>query len=302
MSNEFEDQRPPMPTPPSQASGGEQHPPMPTPPSQMTGQGGAGQGQQASDSRPPMPTPPSQMSGNDAAQQQAQQANPAGFGQPQQAPAQQPQYQQPQYGQPQYGQPQYGQMPAQPQYGAPMGGQPATDPAAFVQQQMNPLVPQAPKLLAHAPFQVPWWGFSFAGAVLLWILGGALPFVAASTRDHVRAFEGANGWIFLILAIAAGVFGVLNSLKKGGRPAILAPIINTVLYGVLALFVLVAFARSFDVVMGVPIHASVGAYILLLTALAGLGLAIFGIVQSQKMKQAFMPMPPMPPQPPMAQQ
>lgn len=297
MSNEFEDQRPPMPTPPSQASGGEQHPPMPTPPSQMTGQGDAGQGQQASDSRPPMPTPPSQMSGNDAAQQQAQQANPAGFSQPQQAPAQQPQYQQPQYGQPQFG-----QMPPQPQYGVPVGGQPATDPAAFVQQQMNPLVPQAPKLLAHAPFQAPWWGFSFAGAVLLWILGGALPFVSASSRDQARAFEGADGWIFLILAIAAGVFGVLNSLKKGGRPAILAPIINTVLYGVLALFVLVAFARSFDVVMGVPIHASVGAYILLLTALAGLGLAIFGIVQSQKMKQAFMPMPPMPPQPPMPQQ
>lgn len=223
------------------------------------------------------------MPGHGAPHQPVQPANPAGFSQPQ--------HQQASSFQPQQA------PPAQPQYGPPMGRQPATpDPAAFVQQQMNPLIPQAPKLLAHAPFQVPWWGLSFAGALILWILGGALPFVTASSRDQVSAFEGGDGWIFLIVATAAGVFGVLNSLKKGGKPAILAPIINTVLYGVLALFVLVAFARSFDVIMGVHIHASVGAYILLFTALAGLGLAIFGIVQSQKMKQAFMPMPPMPQQ------
>ncbi|MDO5723609.1 MAG: hypothetical protein Q4P33_04320 [Flaviflexus sp.] len=285
MSNDNEDQRPPMPTPPATGGGHEERPPMPTPPAVQNGAEGG--------ERPPMPTPPSEMSADSAsstanshppmptppAQLPAHMAGQAsGHGAP--AQPQQPTFPQP-------------QQPGGPFPGQPMSG----DPAMFVQQQMQPVFPQAPGALAHAPFQAPWWGLSFAGAVLVWIIGGALPLSSAGNYRQMNAFEGGEGWLFLAFAVAAAVFGVLNALKKGGGAAIFAPIINTVIYGVLVVFTIAAFATAFDVEWGVRISASVGAYILLLTALAGLGLAIFGIVQSQKMKRAFQPMPPMPPGP-----
>lgn len=286
--------RPPMPIPPNTPGQGgdsssEQRPPMPTPPKMMGEDGGP-----SSEKQPLKPTPPTFAQGSSDSQPRQWNAQTQGAPHPQQNPIPQSGHYV-QYGQSAAPAPQFGQYngPTQQYWQYPNQGQVSPhlpDPGAFASHQMQPLMPQAPALMRHAPFQAPWWGLCYVGAVVFGILGSALPFVNEVGRfpEITRTgFELGLGLPFLFLSIFAAVWGLLNAVKTGPGFSVYAPGGNTVIYSLLTVYTIVAVINNSGTSYRVSHSISIGAVLLLLLAFAGLALGILGLVQRSKMRKIF---------------
>lgn len=133
----------------------------------------------------------------------------------------------------------------------------------------------------HGPFLPPWWGFAFIAVFALWLLGCFLPNMGGD-GETVNAFHVVHGWWSVIVVLLVMIVAILNAVKKVPQVSIPAPLILVTTFTILSLFQIVDLIANPVYFGDYTPDLGAGAIILLLDALAGLGLAITGIILGRK--------------------